>query len=69
MESTEGSTEYILMKRCTNCWYISEATRKTCTQCGYLFISEATEKQKQQANKRLADLKEKRKKKKESDLK
>ena len=59
MKSSEGVTEYIIVKRCLNCWHTNEVEKKRCGQCDYLLIAEASEQSKQQAIERINKLKEK----------
>lgn len=54
----EGCTNYVSMKRCLNCFHISEATNKRCTQCNHVFMLEATEGEKLAANERLVKMHE-----------
>jgi len=59
LEDVSDTTPYIVMKRCLNCFHTTEADSSRCSQCGYLFLGEATGEQKDEANKRLIKLKEK----------
>jgi len=58
MKETTGATKYYPMRRCLNCFYITESTQKRCRQCGYLFIGEATEKEKLAHNNKIMKLQE-----------
>lgn len=54
-----NGTKYIILKRCLACWQVNENHLKTCGQCNYLFTSEATEQEKQEANDKMLKLQEK----------
>tara|TARA_Y100000310_G_scaffold344207_1_gene455730 strand:- start:3034 stop:3267 length:234 start_codon:yes stop_codon:yes gene_type:complete len=51
-----GSTIYILMKRCGNCFEICAMHHVRCPQCRYMFIREAQTKEKEVTRKRLEAL-------------
>jgi len=42
---TEGTTVFVSMKRCLNCWHMNEAKAIRCGICGHVFIREATQKE------------------------
>ena len=56
-----GATKYYLMRRCMNCFFVCEFQLTRCPQCGYLFIGEANEQEKDLLNKKLTELQEKKK--------
>ncbi len=67
LNAESGFTKYYLMKRCLQCWFICEHERNRCPQCGYMFIGEATEEEKEVANQKLLKLKNKDKEEDEND--
>ena len=54
-----SGTKYYLMKKCLNCWHITDIDSKKCPSCSLLFIGEATFDEKNKANEKLAGLTEK----------
>ncbi len=53
------ATNYIKMKRCLQCFYISDNSFTKCLQCGYLFLSEASKEEAQAANDKIEELRKK----------
>ena len=51
------TTNYILMRRCLVCWHISEMELRTCSLCGHVFLSEASDEEKLAAMKKITDQK------------
>lgn len=54
----QDCTKYILKKQCTNCFHNQEMQNTRCTQCGFLFIGEATLEEKNKAQTKLAAMHE-----------
>ena len=57
VDLSEG-TKFVVMRRCLNCWEISESGNKRCRQCNYLFTGEATDEQNQKGMEKIIKLKE-----------
>lgn len=55
----ENCTKYYPMRRCLNCFAVVENNGNRCSHCNFLFIGEATEEEKEQANIRLTTMHEK----------
>jgi hypothetical protein len=53
------ATKYILMKKCCQCFHINDGSLRSCAQCGYLLLTEATEQEKQAANDKLEKMRAK----------
>jgi len=55
-----GVTKYYLMRRCLQCSKVTEFQEKKCTQCNFMFIGEANQKDKDEYNKKIVKLEDKR---------
>ncbi len=55
----DGSTEYIILKRCCNCFEICEHKHTSCPQCSYTFIREATPTEVEISARKILDLEDK----------
>ncbi len=53
-------TKYILVKKCLQCSAVSPMNFTKCSQCGYLFIGEATKEEEKEFNKRISEFQKKR---------
>ena len=54
-----GITKYRILKRCLQCFNITDGNLSKCSQCNFIFSQEATEEENQEANDRILKLQEK----------
>jgi rRNA maturation endonuclease Nob1 len=47
------TTNYIIYKKCVTCFAFNQKNTKSCHNCGYLFMNEATEKEQKKAEERF----------------
>lgn len=45
--------KYIILKKCLNCWRVSQEDDTSCTSCGYLFQEKASLEEVAELNERL----------------
>ena len=54
------ATNYVVMRRCLNCWYVCDGSLNSCPQCNYVFLKEATEEEKEIAMAKLEEMQQRR---------
>ena len=52
-------TNYVLLKRCLSCFFVNPSEVKSCLQCDFLFVCEASEEERLRRLEELDDLKKK----------
>ena len=52
-------TNFVIMRRCLNCWHVNDSLSKRCSQCEFIFNREASEAERLLANDRVYELKRK----------
>ena len=55
----KGATKYWLMKKCLQCYGITEVQQERCPSCKHLFVQEATPEERQEIEDKLSEMQKK----------